>query len=1028
VKRKVFHFITALLVLSAAAIGYRGIAAVVLRPPPVEVVSPRPPTSKTTVKTNLGDLFPDDAWQLGNCKRLLTSNGALLFQNWHQTSDHHWKLHPITVVVGRGLSDQGSKDPIVLSAREGAEIEFAESFDVMGGSAPPIKMGRMIGDVTIRRVGQSDGQPLSVQTRNVYIDNQKVWTTEDIDMRVGDAVMRGRDLTIHLAASATAATKVGNPKSILDRMKLVYLEEMRIPLDDAGRSPRPRRIGSAAATSAPARKSRGVVSIECQGNVAFDFALDRLTLGNHVSITRSVDDAVIDRFDCESLDLVLRDPADRFLPRNGPLDWVDKIRAYGNPAVLRLPTYDFELAAENIRFDALGGLLEAYGETMTVQLRRGPFRADLNRLAYQYDPDAPQRLGSIDAFGSGFVTISDPKLPLRSVRWNDGFRLQPVDQIDLAQAQKQRTAGQMGLRIDGDVQAKLADGGRFHADAVEGYLRPVVGKKTPQRWSIIPEEFHAVGAVSLVSSAAEATTQQLSLYFEQAASARGPDKQPKSDDARNQRRGFLDAWGSPPPKRDSTSHPVARATPKVSGNLVIAKLLLTDDQIQPKDLSIRGNVVVRHQMPVRQSMLPVEMTGQTLRMVRSDVQQSDGRDYVQLAGTTDHPATLKLGEGFFAGPLIKVSPNDNRVQVDGAGELKLPREILASDSRDGAEASPSAAAKPLDGSDIQWLSTPHAHWSGGLFFDGRTATLTGGVRIDARLSRGDAPWMSSLTGDQMQLVLSEVMNLSEPNRAPMPRLDSVRLIQTGERPVVVHAEQRSDTDEITGRHIITASDLVLNPADGGTLRGAGPGWYRGWLLSDKDASILPTERTPTDHLGDQVLQGVHLTFRESLTARIQQRTLAFTGGVRTGIRKLSDWKQVVEVAEMERLNLDESTLNCQTLQFGVTPGMPADLRAIPGMPTPWEMQATGGVMLRSRQQRGLVEITAARASYASRKNVLLVQGSGNRSATIKHTNPQGELVFSMPFPQLALNPKTLELEMQVESATFGNLPIGDSNQ
>ncbi len=130
--RKFAHYCTALVLLAAMAIIYQMITSVWLRPPRVQTVQPREEITQG-VDQSLADLFPAGAWQRGLCKRLRTDDGVLLFEKWEQTSDDHWKLWPITLVVGRGMSGDLDPAPVIMEASHGAEIKFTESFDVMSG-------------------------------------------------------------------------------------------------------------------------------------------------------------------------------------------------------------------------------------------------------------------------------------------------------------------------------------------------------------------------------------------------------------------------------------------------------------------------------------------------------------------------------------------------------------------------------------------------------------------------------------------------------------------------------------------------------------------------------------------------------------------------------------------------------------------------------------------------------------------------------------------------------------------------------
>ena len=133
-----------------------------------------------TVSETVSDLFPPDAWQCGTCKRLQTNDGVLLFEHFEQVEEDKWRLWPITVVVGRGMSEQQDTDPVIITALNGAEIRFTESLDMLSGGAPPIKRGEMIGAVEIRRPSSSPKtQPMLITTKNVGIDNSKIWNNRN---------------------------------------------------------------------------------------------------------------------------------------------------------------------------------------------------------------------------------------------------------------------------------------------------------------------------------------------------------------------------------------------------------------------------------------------------------------------------------------------------------------------------------------------------------------------------------------------------------------------------------------------------------------------------------------------------------------------------------------------------------------------------------------------------------------------------------------------------------------------------------
>lgn len=1045
------NYVVGLVVLVICAAAYNAASSQLLRVPEVAKVTPRPPTQTSSATEGLSDLFPQDAWQLGDCKRLLTSGGTLLFKEWEQIAPDRWVLEPLTIVIGRGISKEPAAAPIILNAAQGAEIQFAESLDMMGGTAPPIKMGRMIGDVFIQRANvQKSSEALSVQTRNVRIDNSKVWTTEKIKMQVAGADLRGIDLTIYLAASATSAAKAETPSTILDRMDLVYLEELRIPLDrEQGLAGPPRRIGTGVSSVAPPPE-RGVISVKCKNGLGYDFAVDRLSLRDSIAMVRTIRGEVVDTFFCDTLDMALRDPADQSVLRRGPLDWINRVSATGRPAMIDLSSYGFQLDADEIDFDATGGLLRAKGKH-GIRVRRNNIEANLAELAYQFNPDTPETLGSVDVRGPGNVSIDEPGIMLHQLSWAEGFKLQPTGEATVDAFKAQRIDSEFELRVDGNIRARLSDGGNAQAGSIVGILKPLYlvqpsdSGSAPQaanqaaqttdsperKITLVPKVFHALDGVSIDTNQVAATMDRLSLFFEIAADyGKRPEKTKATlgnQDESSNGPGGLASWINQPAPVSDLHAPVSRQRPTLSGNSVSAQLLVSSAGIQPKDVSIEGNVMVEHQVDVGQSLMPIQMTGQTMRLQRSNVTQASGKDYLQLGSGPESPARLTMGDGFFVGPVIKVWPSENVVQVDGAGQAQVPSELLkkTEEPTSSRDPQPIAAEKsPIGISNVDWISPPLCRWGGSMQFDGQAALLTGGVQIDAELVSGENPWSASMNGDEMQISLLHPVSITEQASMSTAQLAEINLVQTEERPVVVRAEQRS-ADQITEAiHLITARRLIFAPQDGGRLIGAGPGWYRGWVMMDQKRSIVTPQEPKPRGLGKPVLQGVHLTFHDSMQGDLKNETLAFTGGVRTGVRELQSWNEAVDVNQMERLAIGEMTMDCGQLKFGITPGMPEDLRRIPGMPTPWELTADGGVVVRTNTEaRGLIEGTATRASYESKKSWLNVEGVPGQNAFIRQTWPNGKPANEFESPRMLLNLKTYEFQTIMKGAQINGVTL-----
>lgn len=1014
------QYLSALIFLIATACIYQSTFTPWIAPPVVESVAIKP-SALLRADDSIKDLFAVGSWQRGSCKQLQTSQGMLLFQKWEQTADDHWKLWPITVVIGRGLGADRSDDPIIIDAAEGAELKFTESLDVLSGGAPPIEWGRMIGQVRIFRAGDDPDHPtLDLRTANVGIDNRKIWTTEAIQMQFGDARMVGRDLTIHLAGAATsglssrgassrgASSRGGASSTAMDRMELIYLDSLVMPMRARDGSP-------------PA-----MISLVCGGRVEYDFAIDQLMLYESVSLIHQPAGLPADRFDCQQLELMLNDPSNESIVRTSPMDWLIRVVATGTPAVANLPTRQTEIAADYIELDALAGIIRAEGQR-GIRVRRGGVKASLARLIYQFDPKHPDAIGVIDADGAGIVTVDDPKNPVRRAQWTNGFHLRPV-----GVATAKNFDADAKITIEGDVKAWMVDGGEFAADEVRVSLTPTAKRVTnvssavavgqpDQASTLVPEWVEILGRVRIATTAVAAEADHVWLNF-----IDEEDPRPKSVDAATgapSPAGGIRQWVAQPTDNGPTGNgpptqPVARPRPVIRGDSINAQLRRNASGLSAKTLGVIGNVVVEHVIEAGGQMLPAKLTGQQLQL-----EDNRGDDVLQLSGTPLSPARFELGDGFFVGPKIQIWPSNNVVWIDSAGEFQMPTAALPTGLAAGSGAN---AGNPATNSgSVSWTKPPHCRWQGEMTFDGKTVTLTDGVDIRAELVSSDQPWDIQLSGDRLEVELQDSVEMRDVASIRQATVRRITMLQGDQRPVVARAIQRAGDGVLEAKHLIYARSLTMSPSAGGLLTGAGPGWYRGWSVGGgtnpfaagdqkpAPSAALVSDSTMIDD-AKRDLTGIHLTFNDSMQVDMTNRSLDFLRGVRVGIQPVNGWDQAFDAAKMDAITVGQSTLDCDRLRFAVEPALVTTPSTIAGFSggrsTAWEMEAISGVVFRTRNDQGLLECTAARAAYSSSKDKFIIDGAPNRPAIFRRTNPDGSPGIEGAVRTTTIRPRTMQLE------------------
>jgi hypothetical protein len=1135
----------ALLVLGVCCALYQFTFVAWLEPPPLPKLNFASAPAMRPNKS-LAHLFPPGSWQLGNCKRLQTRDGALLFENWTQLGDDQWKLWPLTVVLGAG-----SDSPLILDAVEGAEIKFSESLDVMSGGAPPIERGRMIGQVRIRSVGKGfslnpdDDGPipqapshLEIVSSDFGIDYRKIWTTQPISVRLGGLRIEGRDLTLHLAPMGKIMPGSDSAMSILNRMELIYLDEMTVPLPFGGlwrssRKPLATAVDQQASQgngpnqppgqtapsgNAPGQNAFGQPSrippppsapispismrlpgsnvseptttaphttdpvtpdsegeahavLRCAGRVEFLFTANELSLTDAVRLEHHVGKTV-DVFACDSLKLQFNDlfrnrnpeakqpdptadapatdapptanataasiPADT---RDDPAAVRDEIGDYllslvaeGQPAMLRLPSFAAEVAAEKINVDVRAGLLMMTGKAgARISYAGNTWR--FKQVAYQMNPSDPQQIGAFDAQGSGIVEFAGgPSLPIKRLRWSDGIKL---DQTD--------ANGEFTLRVDGKVTALMNDDGEFACDSAMLVLKTGDRKLQGEDWirATRPLRFQATGHVHLKSSMVDVATRLLRLYFEfdQADGAEGlrnpvqregglAEQKPAGD---GQRRSLRKWVRQPNPAGNATGQLAANATPipgprpTVQGDSISAKLQIDDRELSATDLTVVGNVSLMHTIDTPAGPLPTVLTGEQLQL-----RDIAGDEILQIGSGLDSPAKLKVGDGYFIGPLIQVRLADNIVWIRDAGEFQVPtqmlpqvvgnRPILQPIGESGPSESPGVAPNlrdtPAKPTNIEWVAAPRCRWRGHMLFDGSRIVLTDGIDVRGAVLVGDEPelWDIDLVADQLQVVMGQSVPMRNLESMGAGNIDRIAILSSPKRPLVITANQLTQAGIRKARHVLTTPELTFRP-DNSTLVGTGPGWYRGWMQTDQSpvSSVVTSDGFRPQATS---LVGLHLVFRETLQGNINQQNLQFVGEVRVASRPVQDWDDRIDAGQLEGLRLGESTLECDRIMLGLDPAKSRGL-----ITSAWEMEALGRVVFNTRNDKGLFSGAARRAAYTAAKDTFLIEGEPGFGATLSQTLPTGAPGINVAVKRMSVNTRTMEvINVEFERLQLGTLP------
>ncbi len=965
--QKIRQYLIALTVVLAMAVGYQTLVTPQLHPPEVEEMHAATMPPLTRFNESIKGLFPDeDCWQRGGCTILKTVDGMLLFEEWVDLGNNKFRLSPLSIVVGGGLKNGGSTAPITIDAAQGAEIQFNRSLQMGGGPTPAIERGRVIGPVVVKRIGDAtENSDLLVNTSNIGLDSQKIWTTDEFDLTSGGLSMRGRDLTLHL-------TKTGKGIPELERVELIYLYGLKYSVDET--------------------KS---MDFACDGRVEYQFSRRTLEMRDAVSLVYRDGDQ-LSTFYCDSLDCVLADPDVLSAPNNASssvTDQFEKITALGQPVVLKSGAIAVDFSANRIEVTSgSGGRLGVLatgpsGVKVNSADWGGTFKELKCNLQLGDEPRLLQLL--VDGFGRAF--FRDDSGTVGDMSWQTSFKLSeaaavgngglgsgtranagPVSpQSQDPAAGKNAVPRKFDFVIGGDVKGRFGlssastedrkTSGQFGARTLTGAVRLIPSPAKPGlaarqdaegKAICLPEWISLQDDVRVSTDSVDAETDELLLFFDHTQFLANA-KQSRPATVPRPASVVLPAAVEPVVKK---SH--ERQT--LRGRRISAKLAVAnDDRWTPQKVNVEGDVSIQYMHQHEGVSLPAKLTGQALQY-----EGQLGSDVVQLQGKPQEPARLAVGDGFFVGPMIQLRPSQNVLWMNSAGEFQLPSAMMQG---------PAASADP---NSLRWVNAPHCRWLGELLFDGNTVVLSEGIDITASvLSGGDAMDLH-LTGDRLQVDLAGKVEMMKPSQMQGVEIQRVTITETEDRPVEIEVLRLAAGEKSKSKHLLYTRKLEFTPSElGGVVKGSGPGWYRGWLPAE-DSSLPYT--------------GVHLLFKDSMQVLVESKTLDFLGGVRVGKRGVTGLDSpFFDASAMDSISVGDSTLDCERIRVNADPAG-AVAGAYGRNTSPWEFEAVNGVVFRDMgAENGLLVGTASRVTYSNSKDLFKIDGSPNRPAFFELTNADG---------------------------------------
>ncbi|MFO0817200.1 MAG: hypothetical protein U1A77_04620 [Pirellulales bacterium] len=965
----------------------------------------------------LSTLFPPEAWQVQRPKIAEDDGFVFLFRDFRQLSDGRVELKPCTLIVlPKDYNDEGTGTsvPMVVTAEEGAELQFDNDGGSQRGRFGRFVSGRLPGEVRVTRPestpGAGDG--LSLTTSNIQIDSQRIWTPHDVQFRYGASYGSGRDLVITLLPGAdggkTGSSVSGAALNGIKFVELVHLDKLHLELpkerpttapapDDSSSLPRPGDRGGIFSGPADAP-----IEITCQGSFRMDVQERIASFDDRVEVLRVQNDGPSDQLTCQLLLIhfvrptvvipaspnatnneTISTPQVEVPPAGHSADVrhavgveettrrgqvaptsarpmamdVERIVATGAPVILHAVSAGARARGERLEYNVAKRLLHLE-DSHTATLEQAGLRIEAPQLQYQLADD-PSRLGRAWASGPGRLTRVDDRGGQLETSWGEEFRLRPQEDLHV-------------LSLRGGTSIQMPGFGKFVAATLHAWVR-----ETPDaagKLSIVPDRLLAQGQVRFDSPKLAGSTQELQAWFRAATL---DEQVPPGAAERLGASGNTGGPGRSVSFLPSAPRQETRSRMNVNGDLLRIQVVQAGERSLLDQISVRGNVEVTELDPTTTGADQLKITGAELNI--DDAQSS--RAIIRVSGESQGLARVRARGLDLAGQEIHLNQAENRLWIDGAGSMTLPPmanrrkprgEVLFENTRPLASGQGGGVLR--DDAEKSSRPTPFTiTWKGRLDFDGQNARFQRDVQARGthRLNSGELLELVVL-GGLLDVSLSH--RLSFGGESPPPDLGLAQMTFGGH----IYIEgQTTQFGAVTAKHRMQLHNLSLDQLSG-RLHGDGPGWLSTTRLDDGQFSnavagpaATPTAGPPAPRpqpTGPQLVY-LHVEFSRAMDGNVTAQHVEFTDQVQSIFGPVPNWETELDWRNPDSAGEKGAALRCERLAVGQMPGATPDSPAV-------ELEATGSAVVEGQKfmARG------ARISYAQAKDLLLLAGDGRSDA------------------------------------------------
>lgn len=903
--------------------------------------------------------FKEGDWETDQPIVIEKSEFALLLQNYENTAEDQLRIKPCTFVFfpdGRPSAGD-DKRVFIMRAPEGAVLDFEGGCDLSRANVGRLQGGRLLGQVSI--TGHlSDPSPdaeLSLVTRDVELREDRLWSRQEVQFRIGHNHGRGREMQMqfNLDNSNTAANTDPAMQTV-ERFELLRDVKLFVQLDSKHFLPEnspSAQDGTKANQTADHEASP--VEIQCAG--AFRLNLDEMaaTFNEQVEVIRHHNNTPPDQLTCDQLTVYFtnKSRAESALPAAKISNQIEatKIVAQGNPVLVETPATGAKAQGNYLEIELDRQHLILQGNQPVTLTQNSSV---LTAMDIDFTAGKEGELGTLKAIGPGrLVTVlAGAKQESLEATWKNSLELQPHKRGHV-------------LSLVGSGRIQYANTSALQAEKIWLWVDKVstpeaegdkaTGQPSAPAWKqFSPHSALAIEKVRLHGEKLSAVSDRLEVWFENHPPV---DKTLNPTDSRKS--SSLLGFESRPSKNSLQPGPSPQnGQPEnhyhIRGDLIQLTIALPKNgQPSPTNASVSGNVQLVERFAKPSSDAPLTASGDHLDLFGADTMQT-------VVSLTGKPARATARAASITGALLQLERGTNRIWVDGAGSMRLP---IDRDLQGTALTTP----EPLD-----------ITWQGKMLFDGQLISFEQHVFAKTKNQQ--------LQTAQLAVILNRRLDLSE--RIERDTVDVAKIACQGG--VLLENYSREEGRQISHERLETKDLIIEQPS--GHLRAQGPGTVtsvRRGSASDNPLSLTRTpppkkssvEPTSQKRNNENELGYVRIEFFEGLEGNIQDRELTFNEQVHCTYGPVKQWEDQVRIDPAIGPRGNEVLLTCKQLTVRQMGSSKSAQRAM-------EMEALGNAHVDGET----FSANGHRLTYTTGKELLVLEGRGQSFAQLMRRQHESE--------------------------------------